>query len=151
MKKFIFKQIACLKSVTLLKRKSFNKYFLNVSSWISELFSCNKFIYLSIYRASYLPTYLTTYLSTYLPLTLSPSLPLPPSLPTDQLTDRATNRSINLPIYLSIYIYIHIYISSFTTGSIVDKNMKKKNMILLEKPGSILLKYKNTTENNISS
>ena len=40
---------------------------------------------------------------------------------------------------------IHINISSFTAGSIVDKSMKK-NKVLLEKPGSIVLKDKNTKQ-----
>ena len=68
---------------------------------------------------------------------------------TDWPTDRLTNQSIHPSIYLSIYIYIHIYISSFTTGSIVDKSMKRKNMFLLKKPGSILLKDKNTKQKMI--
>ena len=41
---------------------------------------------------------------------------------------------------------IHINISSFTAGSIVDKSMKKNNMLLLEKLGSIVLKDKNTKQ-----
>ena len=44
---------------------------------------------------------------------------------------------------------MHIYISSFTTGSIVDKSAKKKNMLFLEKLGSILLKDKNTKQKMI--
>ena len=44
---------------------------------------------------------------------------------------------------------IHINISSFTAGSTVDKSMKKNNMLLFEKPGSIVLKDKNTKQKMI--
>ena len=142
MKKFIFNQVARLQSLTSLTRKSFNRYFLKV------------FFMDIIFLPSYLPSYLPH----------SHSLP-PPSIlsywltnwltdwltdwPIDWPTNRPANWSINPPIYLPIYIYIHIYISSFTTGSIVDKSMKKKNMLLLEKPSSILLKDKNTKQKMI--
>ena len=44
---------------------------------------------------------------------------------------------------------IHINISSFTADSIVEKSMKNTNMLLLEKPGSIVLKDKNTKQKKI--
>ena len=46
-------------------------------------------------------------------------------------------------------MYIHINIPSFTAGSIVDNSMKKNNMLLLQKPGPILLKDKNTKQKMI--
>ena len=85
--------------------------------------------------------YLTTYLPTYLPTYLSQLV----GRPTNPLTDRSTSR----PTSQSIYIHIHLYITSFTAGSIVDKSMKEKNMLLLEKPVSILLKDKNTEQKMI--
>ena len=169
MKKFIFNQIPRLQSVNLLKIKSFNRYFLKV------FFMNIRTIFL---QQIYLPTYIPTYLPTYRPIDQPTDRPTdrpanqptdlptswladhltawPPDRPTNWLIDRPTNRLtsqlIDPSIYLSTYIYIQIYISSFTagsSGSIVDKSMKKKNILLLEKPGSILLKGKSTKQKMI--
>ena len=166
MKKFIFNQVLCLQSVTFLKVESFNRYFLKVF-FIDIRTSFLQQIYLPTYLPgerltdrrtdgqNYLPTYLPTCLPTCVPtclptyLTTSWLADRPTDWLTDQLSNRPTNwltsRWIDPSIYLSTYIYIHINISSFTAG----KSMKKKNMLLLEKPGSILLKDKKTKQKMI--
>ena len=57
---------------------------------------------------------------------------------------------MNKSIYPSIYLYTFIYIYTFLlSSSIVGKSMKKKNLLLLEKPGIVLLKNKNTKQKMI--
>ena len=57
---------------------------------------------------------------------------------------------MNQSIYPSIYLYTFIYIYTFLlSSSIVGKSMKKKNLLLLEKPGIVLLKNKNTKQKMI--
>ena len=73
----------------------------------------------------------------------------PTDCSTEQPTNQPANQLINQFTHLSIYIHLYTYIlSSFTTGSIVDKSMKQMHM-LLEKPGSIVLKDKNTKQKMI--
>ena len=143
MKKFIFNQVPCLQSVTLLKIKSFNRYFLKVFfiDMISKLFSYNKFTYLPTYLPTHLPTYLPTYLSTCLPAYLPTYLPAgwptawptgrladrptdsltdrPTDRPTDWLTDRPIDWPVNQSIYPSICKHTFIYIYTFVLSQLV--------------------------------
>ena len=109
MKKFIFNQVPCLKSVTLLKIKSFNRYFLKI------FFMDIKTIVL---QQIYLPTYLPTDRLT----------DRPTDRPTDQLTDWLTDWSTDRPTnqltsqsidYPSIFKHTVIYIYKFLLSQLL--------------------------------
>ena len=75
MKKFIFNQVACLQSLTLLKRKSFSRYFLKVffmdikrkpTDWLTDR-PTDQIIDQSIHPSIYLFTFVYIYTSVTYP------------------------------------------------------------------------------------
>ena len=151
MKKFVFNQVPCLQSVTLLKIKSFSKYFLKVFFMDIRTIFLQQ-IYLLTY---YLPLYLPTNQLTGRPPNRLTDRPTDrpadwlTDRPTDQSTDQSISRSIHLSINIHLYTYIHFFFHSWF--HCWQKHEKEEHVVAWKIWFHSFERQKHETKNDISS